>query len=59
MKSKMTQRRYRAPKRSACGLCKPQQRGWADKKTVAYLRRVVGHEQQMRELGTLRPRSDV
>ena len=27
MKSKLTQGRYRAPKRSACGLCKPQQRG--------------------------------
>src|SRR5437899_11755011 len=31
MKSKFTQRRYRAPKRSACAMCKPQQRGWADK----------------------------
>jgi len=33
MKSKFTQRRYRAPKRSSCAMCKPQQRGWADKKT--------------------------
>jgi hypothetical protein len=31
MKSKFTQRRYRAPKRSACAMCKPQKRGWADK----------------------------
>jgi hypothetical protein len=31
MKSKFTQRRYRAPKRSSCAMCKPQQRGWADK----------------------------
>jgi hypothetical protein len=49
MKTKLTQRRYRAPKRWACGLCKPQQRGWADKKTVADLRRAVGHEQQIRD----------
>jgi hypothetical protein len=47
MKSKMTQRRYRAPKRSACGLCKPQQRGWADKRTPADVRRVIGQEQEM------------
>jgi hypothetical protein len=31
MKSNFTQRRYRAPKRSACALCKPHQQGWADK----------------------------
>jgi hypothetical protein len=49
MKSKLTQRRYRAPKRSACGLCKPQQRGWADKKTPADLRCVIGQEQQIQE----------
>jgi len=49
MKSKFTQRRYRAPKRSACGLCKPQKQGWADKKTFADVRRAVAHEQQMRE----------
>jgi hypothetical protein len=49
MKSKLTQRRYRAPKRSACGLCKPQKRGWADKKTVADLCRAVGQEQQIRD----------
>jgi hypothetical protein len=47
MKSKMTQRRYRAPKRSACGLCKPQQRGWADKRTPADVRRAIGQEQEM------------
>jgi len=31
LKSKFTQRRYRAPKRSECALCKPHQQGWADK----------------------------
>jgi hypothetical protein len=49
MKSKLTQRRYRAPKRSACGLCKPEQRGWADKKTPRDLRRAIGQEQEMQE----------
>jgi hypothetical protein len=49
MKSKFTQRRYRAPKRSACGLCKPQKRGWDDKKTFTDLRRAVAHEQEIRD----------
>jgi len=49
MKSKFTQRRYRAPKRLSCAMCKPQQRGWADKKTPGDLRRATGHEQQIRE----------
>jgi len=39
MKTKAIQRRYRAPKRSACGLSKSHQRGWADKKTPSDLRR--------------------
>jgi len=49
MKSKFTQRRYRAPKRSSCAMCKPQQRGWADKKTLGDLRRAIGQEQQIRD----------
>jgi hypothetical protein len=49
MKSKFTQRRYRAPKKSSCGLCKPQKRGWDDKKTFNDLRRAIGQEQQIRE----------
>jgi len=49
MKSKITQRRYRAPKRSSCAMCKPQQRGWADKKTPGDLRRAIAQEQQIRE----------
>jgi len=56
MKSKFTQRRYRAPKQRACGLCKPQQRGWADKKTAGDLRRAIAHEQQIRELERAVPR---
>jgi hypothetical protein len=31
-------------------MCKPQQRGWADKKTPGDLRRAIGQEQQIREL---------
>ena len=50
MKTRLTQRRYRAPKRSACAMCKPQQRGWADKKTPGDLRRAVGQEQELREM---------
>jgi hypothetical protein len=49
MKSKLTQRRYRAPKRSVCGMCKPQQRGWADKKTPADLRTAIRLEQQIQD----------
>jgi hypothetical protein len=49
MKSKFTQRRYRAPKHSSCALCKPQQRGWADKKTPGDLRRAIAQEQQIRD----------
>ena len=51
MKSKFTQRRYRALKRSSCTMCKPQKQGWADKKTFAEVRQAVAHEQEydMRE----------
>jgi len=56
LKSKFTQRRYRAPKRSACALCKPHQQGWADKKTFNDLRRAVAQEQQIRELERAFPR---
>ena len=49
MKSKAVQRRYRASKRLACGLCKSHQRGWADKKAHRYLRRAIGQEQQVRD----------
>jgi hypothetical protein len=49
MKTKFTQRRYRASKRSACGLCKPQKRGWDDKKTFNDLRHAVAHDQEIRD----------
>jgi hypothetical protein len=37
-------------------MCKPQQRGWADKKTPADLRRAIGQEQQIREWECAFPR---
>jgi hypothetical protein len=49
MKSKFTQRRYRAAKRSSCAMCKPQQRGWADKKNATDLRQAIKQEQEIRE----------
>jgi len=49
LKSKFTQRHYRARKRSACALCKPHQQGWADKKTFGDVRRADAHEQQVRD----------
>jgi len=44
MKSKFTQRRYRAPKRSS--MCKPHKQGWDDKKTFTDVRQAVAHEQE-------------
>ncbi|MGI8435378.1 MAG: hypothetical protein ACR2NX_00510 [Chthoniobacterales bacterium] len=52
MKSDLTERRYKAPKRSACAMCKPHKRGWEDKKTVRDLRSALQHEN---ELGTSHP----
>jgi hypothetical protein len=49
LKSKFTQRRYRARKRSACALCKPHQQGRADKKTFADVRRALADEHQIRD----------
>jgi hypothetical protein len=51
MKTKMTQRRIKARKASACGLCKPWKQGWDDKKTVRNLRHAQRADQQLREAG--------
>ena len=51
MKTKLTQRRIKARKSSACGLCKPWKQGWADKKTVRDIRHAQRAEQQLREVG--------
>ena len=50
MKSTLRQARIRAPKASACAMCKPHQRGWEDKKTMRDVRLAVRDEQQLREL---------
>jgi hypothetical protein len=49
MKTNLTQRRIKARKRSACGMCKPWKQGWADKKTVRDVRQAQGAEQQLKE----------
>jgi hypothetical protein len=51
VKTKLTQRRIKARKASACGLCKPWKQGWADKKTVRDIRHAQRAQQQFREVG--------
>ncbi len=51
MKTKLTQRRIKAHKASACGLCKPWKQGWSDKKTVRDIRHAQRAGQQLREAG--------
>ncbi len=55
MKSRLTQRRIKAPKKSACAMCKPHKRGWEGKRTAAEVRQALGHEQELREAGETRP----
>ncbi|MCA1964695.1 MAG: hypothetical protein LDL31_12185 [Prosthecobacter sp.] len=50
MKSRLLQARFRAPKASACAMCKPHKRGWLDKKTLRDVRLAARDEQQLREL---------
>jgi hypothetical protein len=50
MKTKLTQRRIKARKSSACGLCKPWKQGGVDKKNVRDLRQAHRAEQQLREI---------
>jgi hypothetical protein len=52
MKSCLGQRRFRPSKKSACGLCKPHQRGWAGKRTIADQRTATAHEQQLSDAAT-------
>jgi len=51
MKTKLTQRRIKARKSSACGLRKPWKQGWDDKKTARDIRHAQRAEQQLREAG--------
>lgn len=47
MKTRLTQRRIKAPKRSACGLCKPWKKGGADKKTHTDMKAAVSAQEQI------------
>jgi hypothetical protein len=49
MKTNLLKRRYKAQKKSACGLCKPNKRGGEDKKTVRDLRLAGRDEEQIRD----------
>lgn len=49
MKTRLTQRRFKSPKKSACALCKPHKRGWEGKRKPGEIRQAIGHEQQIRE----------
>ena len=49
MKGNLLKRRYKAQKKSACGLCKPNKRGGEDKKTIRDLRMAGKDEAQMRD----------
>jgi len=50
VKTRLTQRRIKARKRRACGLCKPWKQGGADKKTARDLRLAEGAEQELWEV---------
>jgi hypothetical protein len=49
VKTKLTQRRIKARKASACGLCKPWKQGWM--KTARDIRHAQRAQQQFREVG--------
>lgn len=49
MKTRVTQRRIRAPKHSACALCKPQKRGWEDKRTPRDRRLAEAADEQLKD----------
>jgi hypothetical protein len=51
VKTNLVKRRFKAPKRSSCALCKPHKRGWDDKKTPGEMRTAVKQAQELREQG--------
>jgi hypothetical protein len=51
VKTKFTQRRIKARKSAACGLCKPWKQGGAGKKTVRDIRHAQRAQQQISEIG--------
>lgn len=50
----LTRRRFKAPKRSSCALCKPHKRGWEDKKTSGEMRIAIKHAQELKDAGFAR-----
>lgn len=50
MKSKLTQRKFKADKLRSCAMCKPWKHGWEQKRTVREERRAVDADQQLREV---------
>jgi len=52
MKTNLTKRRYKAQKKSACGLCKAYKQGWADKKSVRDLRVALKHDAEVTAHGS-------
>ena len=50
MKTKVTQRRIKAPKASSCAMCHPHKRGWEGQRTIGEVRKAQDADQQLREL---------
>ncbi len=50
MKSKLTQRRFKADKLRSCAMCKPYKHGRESKRTVGEQRRAVDADQQIKEV---------
>jgi hypothetical protein len=50
-KSKLTQRRFKAPKKSSCPMCKPYKTNGEGKRTPSEIRDAIGHDQQLKEQG--------
>lgn len=51
MKTKATQKRFKAQKsKSCCAMCKPYKRGWSDKKHIGDIRHAQSFDHQVSEL---------
>lgn len=50
MKSRITQRRFKANKNSSCSMCKPWKRGWEQKQNISRKRKDCDFEQQITDL---------
>ena len=50
MKSKHTQKRYKAQKKSSCPMCKPWKKGWEDKKVIREIKKGISMDEQLKEI---------